>query len=332
MLNGLQMALATVNNQAGPQGTKLELVLADDESTPDGAVKALDKLVHDPQVVAIAGEINSPFVMASAPIIDRAGLPYLTGGSSPKTTLQSPWIVRVGASDVVLADFLARYMVDELKLKGIAIMHDKTGIHNQRADLVATVLKDTAGVIPVANVTWTSGDRQFKTQLDQVMASHPQAILALGETPEGGSFFRQAKVSGAQVQIIAQRDFGVRRVFEEAGDAAEGGLIFTEYAPDIQGEATKKWNAAYKKLYASDANVIAAQYYDALLLLAEALRTGGPTRAGVRSGLERLKAFHGVMADYTFDAGRNGVHRFYVAKVVGGKLSLVKTLNEEPTQ
>ena len=148
MLNGLQMALDAVNSRN--ESLKLELVLADDESTPDGAVKALDKFVHDPQIVAIAGEINSPFVMASAPIVDKAGVPYLTAGSSPKTTLQSPWIFRVGASDALLANFLVRYMVDELKVKSIAIMHDKTGIHNQRAELVASVLKDAGGVIPVA--------------------------------------------------------------------------------------------------------------------------------------------------------------------------------------
>ena len=65
------------------------------------------------------------------------------------------------------------------------------------------------------------------------------------------------------------------------------------------------------------------------MLLAEAVKTGGGTRAGVKAGLERLKAFPGAMADYTFDAGRNGVHRFYVAKVTGGKLALVTTLNEE---
>ena len=128
------------------------------------------------------------------------------------------------------------------------------------------------------------------------MASHSQAILALGETPEGGSFFRQAKASGVQAQIIGQRDFGVRRVFEEAGGAAEGALIFTEYAPDVQADATKTWNAAYKKLYASDANIIAAQYYDAVLLLAEAVKTGGASRAGikVRSGADQsLSRCHG---------------------------------------
>jgi hypothetical protein len=38
------------------------------------------------------------------------------------------------------------------------------------------------------------------------------------------------------------------------------------------------------------------------------------------------------MAAYTIDASRSGVHQIYVAKVAGGKLSLVKTLSEEPMQ
>ena len=76
--------------------------------------------------------------------------------------------------------------------------------------------------------------------------------------------------------------------------------------------------------------MIAVQYYDALLLLAEAARKGGPTRTGVKSGLEHMKAFPAIMANYTFDAARNGVHRFYLAKVTGGKLTLVKILDGDP--
>jgi hypothetical protein len=62
------------------------------------------------------------------------------------------------------------------------------------------------------------------------------------------------------------------------------------------------------------------------MLLAEAVKTGGANRAGVKAGLERIHGFPGVVADYTFDSARNGVHRFYMAKVADGRLSLVKTL------
>jgi branched-chain amino acid transport system substrate-binding protein len=164
-------------------------------------------------------------------------------------------------------------------------------------------------------------------QMAKVKASGAEAIVALGETPEGGPFFKSVKAAGLKVQVIAHRDFGVKPVFDEAGASADGALIVTEYAPALMSKATQDWAAAYTKRFGSAPNVIAAQYYDSLLLLADAAKSG-TNRAGIKAGLEKVKAFPGVMADYTFDAGRNGVHRFFVAKVSGGKLTLVKTLTE----
>ena len=141
----------------------------------------------------------------------------------------------MGASDTLLADFLTRYIVDELHVKSIAILHDKTGIHNQRADAVATVLKTKYEMTLAVIATWSPGDRSFAAQFEQVKGVPSAVNLALGETPEGGSFFKQVKASGVQSQVIGQRDFGVRRVIDEAAGAAEGALIFTEYAPRASG-------------------------------------------------------------------------------------------------
>jgi ABC-type branched-subunit amino acid transport system substrate-binding protein len=91
-----------------------------------------------------------------------------------------------------------------------------------------------------------------------------------------------------KTRVIAQRDFGFQRVLDEAA-AADGPLIFTEYSPDLQGPVTRDWNSAYRNHYGGDANIIAAQYYDALMLLAEAAKSGGRSRAEVKAGLEETR-------------------------------------------
>ena len=68
MGNGLQMAVDAINGRTG--STKVELVFADDASTPEGALEAINDLVKDPQIVCIIGEINSPLVLASVPVIN----------------------------------------------------------------------------------------------------------------------------------------------------------------------------------------------------------------------------------------------------------------------
>jgi branched-chain amino acid transport system substrate-binding protein len=322
------MALNDINGRKEKQALKFEITFADDKSTPEGAVEAASELAHDPKIIGIIGEINSPFVLASTPIIDKAKLPYLTAGSSPRTTASSQWIFRVGASDTLLTDLLAQYVVNDLHLKTFGIIHDRTGIHNQRAQLITSMLKEKFGIATLADASWALADRSFTAQLEQMKARAPEAILTFGETPEGAPFFKQVAASGLHSRVIAQRDFGVKRVLDEAGAAAEGALIVTEYSPDLQGPATQAWNAAYGNHYGGDANIIAAQYYDALMLLAEAVKTGGANRAGVKAGLRRVHGFPGVVADYTFDSARNGVHRFYIAKVADGRLSLVKILEE----
>jgi branched-chain amino acid transport system substrate-binding protein len=328
MQNGLQMAVDKVNQGASKAGPKFELVWADDASDPDTGVKALDRFLHDPQVVAIAGEINSPFVMASRPVVEKEGLPYLTGGTSPRTTDQAQWIFRVGASDALLTGLLTKYVVEQLKLKDLAVEHDKTGIHNQRADAIVKALQDKYQITAAVNASWSPNDRDFSSQIAQLKSKPLQGIIAMGETGEGGPFLKQLKAAGVTSQVIAHRDFGAKTALVESAGGADGALIVTEFAPDLQGPATRSWASAYLKRFGTDPNVIAAQYYDAMLLLAEAVKQGGPTRAGIKAGLEKIKGFQGAMADYTFDASHNGVHRFFVAKVAGAKLTLAATLTE----
>ncbi len=328
MQNGVRMALDAVNTQ-GAMGVRFEPVWADDESTKDGALKAVNRLIHDPQVVAIVGELFSPLVLAGKPLVEQAEIPYLTGGTSPRTTEQTQWILRVAASDALLVRLLARYVVERLNLKELAVLHDGTGIHNARAELLIKVLQEKYGIVPLVRGFWKPGDRDFRSQLDLLKGTSVQGILALGETGEGAPFLRQVKAMGVQAQVIAHRDFGVRRVLEQAGEAAEGVAIVTEYAPALDGRR-QAWARAYEERYGVEANIIAAQYHDAILLLAEAVTRGGPSRTGVKAGLAHLQAFRGAMADYTFDAERNGVHRFYVVTITGGKPVRTAVLEETP--
>ncbi len=329
MKNGIAMAVEAVNRDGGVGGAPLEVIYEDDQDTEQGAIEALRRLTRDHQMVAIIGELFSQHVVAGRELVQQERIPYLTGGTSPRTIEQTQWIFRVGASDSLLADLLTRFVVEQSKLRKLALLHDRTGIHNARAELVVKVLQEKYGIMPLVRAAWKPGDRDFRSQLEQAKANDLQAVLVLGETGEGGLFLRQSKALGVRAPIIAHRDFGANQVLEEAGDAAEGMMIVTEYIPELQGPERQAWARSYRERYGTEANVIAAQYYDALLLLAEAARRGGPSREGMKVGLQQLKGFRGVMADYTFDDNRNGVHRFYVVRITGGKPVLAEVLEEK---
>jgi branched-chain amino acid transport system substrate-binding protein len=326
MQNGVRMALDALNSQVPRDGATMEVVFEDDGNTKEGALNALKNLIGDPQVVAIIGEIFSPFVLASRPIVEQVGVSFLTGGTHPKTTENSRWIFRVGASDALLTTLMAQYVVERLAMKKIAVIHDRTGIHAARADLVIKSLQLKYGIIPTVRGQWTPGDKEFTALLNQVKASGAEALVALGETAEAGPLLQQVRALGLKLTLIAQRDFGAPTVLEVAKEAADGIYILTEYLPGISGVNWQAWATGYRQRYHTEPNNIAAAYYDALFLVAEALKQGGPSREEIRTGLEQITAFSGVLGEYTFDRAHEGLHQLYVVQIRGGKPTLVETL------
>lgn len=326
--NAVEMAIDRVNKDGNPGGPALTVVFEDDHDREAGAIEAVRRLAVDPKVVAVVGELFSPFVLASRPVVEENRIPYLTGGTSPRTTEGSGFVFRVGASDALLAQLVARHLVDTLHYRNLAVLHSSVGIHNARAMLLLEVLEKKYGIVPSLHATWKPDDRDFKEQLGRAGAASAQAIVALGETGEAASFLKQARELGIRAPIFAHRDFGVRAVLRDAGTAAEGLHVFTEYLPATQEPDRQAWAKAYEARYGTEANVIAAQYFDAVLLLARAAKEGGPTREGIEAGLERLQGFHGMMADYTFQGG-NGVHRFLLTRVQDGRSSLETVLEQD---
>jgi branched-chain amino acid transport system substrate-binding protein len=328
--NAVEMAVQDVNRKGGVNGAPLVAVWEDSRDSTEGAVRAVRALTGQPQVVAIVGELFSPFVMASRDAVEQAEVPYIIGGTSPRTTQGALWIFRVAASDTLLADLLARYTAENLKLKKLAVLSSRAGIHNARADLLVKALQERYGISPAVRDTWRPEDRDFTAQLDKVRAMSVDAIIALGETGEGAAFLKQAAALPGHPVVIGHRDFGAKSVLQEAGVAAEGILIVTEYMPALLDAERQSWAQAFQQRYGAEASIIAAQHYDAVLVLVEAMKRTGTTRAQVKTGLEQLRGFHGVMADYTFDADRNGVHRFYLVRIRGGKPALETVLEERP--
>jgi branched-chain amino acid transport system substrate-binding protein len=328
--NAVELAVQEVNRNGGIKGAPLRPAFENSGGSADSAAASAQKLIDNQQVVAIVGELFSPFVLASRDRVEQAGVPYLTGGTSPRTTENARWIFRVAANDTLLADLMARYVVEQLKLKKLAILSSRVGVHNARAELLVKVLHDKYGIAPSVRETWKSDDRDFSAQLAMVKADPVQAIIALGETAEAAAFLKQAKALVPDALVIAHRDFGARSALDQAGEAANNVLIVTEYVPQFLDAERQAWAEAFRGLYGTEPGIIGAQYYDAVLLLAAAMRTSGTSREQIRAGLEQLRAFRGMMGDYTFDARRNGLHRFYVAKIIAGQPRLEVVLDEVP--
>ncbi len=121
-----QAAKIAVSDAGSFQGFSFELVAQDDGGTAEGGAAVANKLVADPQVVAIAGHIFSGATKAAMPIYEAASIPMMSpSATNPAlTTTGSKVFNRCVFTDAAQGKFAAAYLYNKLGIKNLAIMHD----------------------------------------------------------------------------------------------------------------------------------------------------------------------------------------------------------------
>src|SRR5438105_2442151 len=166
--NGGQLAIEDANArgiEVGGRKIKLEMVAEDDEANPTKAATVAQKLV-DSKVVAVVGHFNSGASIPASKIYSDAGIPQISPSSTnPKYTQQGfKTAFRVVAHDDQQGPTLARYAVDNVKVKSVAVIDDSTAYGQGIADAFERTVKE-GGVKVVAREHTTDKDTDFKAIL-----------------------------------------------------------------------------------------------------------------------------------------------------------------------
>ncbi len=138
---------------------------------------------------------------------------------------------------------------------------------------------------------------------------------------------RQAKSLGVNAALLGADGFDSPKLTEIGGEAVEGAYFSNHYSVEDPSPAVRRFVSAYHKRYGADPDSIAALSYDAVRLLADAIRRAGSTEGKrVRDALAETKDFAGVTGTITMDADRNPIKPAVVLKVEGGRFRFVTSM------
>jgi branched-chain amino acid transport system substrate-binding protein len=103
-------------------GRKIKIVIEDDQSKPGQPSAAVKKLIASDRAIAIVGEIASSRSLEAAPICQQAKIPMVSPGSTnPSVTEKGDYIFRVCFIDPFQGTVMAKFALDNLHAKKIAI-------------------------------------------------------------------------------------------------------------------------------------------------------------------------------------------------------------------
>ncbi len=328
---GMRMAIEKINAAGGALGRPIWLITEDDRSVTEEARTAAQKLIQRDQVVALLGEVASSRSLAAAPEAQRAQVPMISPGSTnPKVTEVGDYIFRACFIDPFQGAVMARFAIDELKAKRLAILFD---FKQDYSVGLAEFFRETAtklGAEIVADERYTSGDIEFRAQLTTIRAAKPDAIFVPGYYTEVGLIAQQARELGIEVPLLGGDGWDSERTLEIGGANVEGYYFSTHYAADSDSPRVQAFVAEFKDKYGATPDGMAALGYDSALILADALaRAGSTSGPALRDAIAATSDFEGVSGKITMDAQRNARKDAVVLKIDGGKFRYHRTVSAE---
>ena len=327
--NGLQLALEEINAGGGLlNGRKVKVIVEDDQSKAGQAAAAVKKLIASDQVIAIIGEIASSRSLEAAPICQSASIPMISPGSTnPTVTDKGDYIFRVCFIDPFQGTVMAKFALDNLKAKKVAVLTDvKSDYSRGLAQFFEDYFKAHGGEI-VKELAYNGGDKDFRAQLTTIKGANPDAIFVPGYYTEVGSIGKQARLLGIKVPLLGGDGWDSPKLLEIAGNSLEGCYFSTHFSPDDQSPKVQDFVKKYKAKFNAAPDGMAPLGYDAMMILADAIKTAGTTDgAKVREALAQVKNYAAVTGNITIDDKRNATKSAVVLQVQGKAIKYTSTV------
>lgn len=319
MQQAVQLAVDEYNDKGGLLGKKVELLTEDDQTLQDMAVTCANKLISE-GVVGIVGPHRSTNAMAIEQVVASAGVPTLTGGTTPKISqLNNKFLFRCRASDAVFAEVAAQYAVEKLGAKKVGMFYnnDEFGTGGNE---VAKAYCQKAGVEYVAEGHNTN-DKDFTGQIMKMKNAKVDAVLIWTHDPELAIHARQIKDLGLNAKVISSPGITMPQVIEMCKpEQIEGWYGVTDFVSTSTVDVTKTFIKNFEAKYKVPAELYSASYYGAAISLLEAIKTAGSTdRTKVRDALAATKDLQVPVGTMTTDATNDMVHEVHVAKMVNAE-------------
>jgi branched-chain amino acid transport system substrate-binding protein len=304
--DGLEIALKIINDAGGALGRPFELVFKD--TSPDNAGATVETLITQDKVTAIVGEHHSASALAGLEVAHRYKIPYITGARSRAIGEKLyPEFFNPGMSNLQIAAAIAEAM-KALGAKRVVAFTENSDTGIEFANLLAHQLNRQEVGIQYAFEPLDPAAKDFASVLEPHKGNPPDAIVQIVRPPAAYVLVDQLHQQGiaptAKTWLYEASSLIEDPAFWQNAKAdVRGMLVFGQYHPKMTlPDLGRKVADAYTAKTKKEAGGMVLQAADSLLMVAEAIRSGGSSEPeAITKALETLK-WTGTRGKITFSA------------------------------
>lgn len=277
-LSGATTAADIINANGGVMGRHIKLIPVDDGFDPVDAVTDVRQMLATDHVSGVLG-LAEPDYPNALPILNQQHMVSFTHIGSPSLDNKlMPYSFRSQPSDAVVGTAMS-YYASVKHYQNIAIALDAS----QGAQTLLPSMKAAAkklGLNIVANVTLPVTAGSYVPEVQQLISSHPDAILMQATTTdEAGNFFSDLRQQGGgNIPIVASDLSAAADWVKAAGVSYDEKQIVSIVPSAAGGPGQSTFLTEFHKLYKTGPQNAAPNMYDSLNVMALAMDAAGSTK------------------------------------------------------
>ena len=277
-VNAAKLVVADWNAKGGLLGSPIELVIEDDVCKPEVATSTATKLVGE-NVSVVLGHICSGATKAALGIYKDSKKVVMSPSATNPALTQSgdyPNFFRTIASDDAQARLEVDFALDVLKVKKIAVLHDKGDYGKGLAEFAKTFLEQDSRAEVVLYEGITPNAVDYSAVVQKIKRADAEAVIFGGYHPEASKIVTLMRKKKMETHFIS--DDGVKddTFIKVAKEYAEG--VYATGPKDVsKNTLTKIYNDKHKAEFKSDAGAFFDNAVSAAIALLTAVKNAGST-------------------------------------------------------
>jgi branched-chain amino acid transport system substrate-binding protein len=252
------------------------------------------------------------------------------GSTNPSVTEKGDYIFRVCFIDPFQGTVMAKFALDNLHAKKIAILQDvKSDYSKGLAQFFKEYFTSHGGQI-VTDLSYTGGgtDKDFRAQLTKIKTGQPDAIFVPGYYTEAGLIAKQARSLGIKDPLLGGDGWDSPKLTEIGGAALDGCYFSTHFSVQDKNPKVQDFVKKYQAKFHALPDGMAPLGYDAMMILGQAINTAGSTDGTkIRDALASVKDYPGVTGNITIDDESGMLKEAAVVRGKGRQTNFVAALS-----
>ena len=317
---GATIAAEEINAAGGIKGAPIQLKQYDEKNDPVEGVTIAKRLGDE--VLAILMTSGSSPALSAAPVLDRAGIPFITTVAANPAVTESGWkyVNRLHLSDRDQVERVLQYAVEVDKFTKIGVLYDTSDYGIGGRDIALKTLAKR-NMQPAVVEGWKQTDADFSSQIIKLKNSGAQGVVVWGTVEGAVRIAQQMHSLGLdKTKVYGGGGLVTQKYIDLGGKAVEGTIATWAYL-DPNNPKVRGLIAKYEPRFKRKVDVFTAQGYDAIHILAQAIGQAGDSvsdRPAIQKAIRSIK-YQGAVGEVTFDDNGQNVRKIVIARVENGK-------------